>query len=215
VPAIQPALSTFRSIFCIHIQEQPIMSDPNIMASRIARQAVEDWVLANAHLRVTLRSDNLTLSVEDLATGETWGSDPWENSAGRIYLRGKNNDTLTVGLSGAAEKQIEVLTDAQSGTGLKISLSKFRSRLGPVRRDRGIEDHLSLELQLWLAAGRPELTCRVDKLGNTSRYWKVETIEWPLRMFPVRTALSCPRASIRPATSGISTGSGSASPDRS
>src|ERR1019366_1271871 len=30
-------------------------------------QQAEDWVLANRHLRVVLRSDNLTLSVEDLA----------------------------------------------------------------------------------------------------------------------------------------------------
>ncbi len=52
--------------------------------SHTARPQAEDWVLANQHLRVVLRSDNLTLSVEDLATQEMWGSDPWEASSHRF-----------------------------------------------------------------------------------------------------------------------------------
>lgn len=41
--------------------------------TRVARTPVEDWTLANPHLRVLVRSDNLTVSVEDLAARETWG----------------------------------------------------------------------------------------------------------------------------------------------
>ena len=163
------------------------MSDANVVINRVARPANEDWVLENKHLRVTLRADTLTFTVHDLATGEVWGSDPWESSAGRIHLRSKHNDTLTVNLSRAAEKRIEPVDDANKSKGLRISLAKFQSRLGPVRKDRGVEDHLSLELELWLTDDRPELTCRVAKLGNTSPYWTVETIEWPLRVFPVCT----------------------------
>ena len=124
--------------------------------SQVARsqQAVEDWVLANPHLRVVVRPDNLTLSVEDLDSRETWGADPWENSAGRIHLRSKNNETLAVNLGAAAQKKIESLAASgrQEGVGLQSSLSRFRSRLGPVREDRGVDDHLSLELQIRLAA---------------------------------------------------------------
>ena len=162
------------------------MSKDTVALSRAACPATEDWVLANRHLRVTLRPDTLTLTVEDVATHETWGSDPWENSAGRIHLRSKNNETLIVNLGGAAEKKIESVS-GKAGAGLKITLSAFKSRLGPVRKDRGVDTHLSLQLQIWLADDSPELTFRVEKMANTSPYWKVETIEWPMRLFPVRT----------------------------
>lgn len=166
-------------------QEQPATGG----VSRAARTSVEDWVLANPQLRVLLRPDTLTLSVEDLSTHETWGSDPWENSAGRIYLRGRNGETLTVGLGTAAQKNIEVVPAAgpQSGSELRISLSRFHSRLGPVREDRGVDNSLSLVLQVGLAKDSPELTFRVLELHNSSPYWRVETVEWPLRLFPVRT----------------------------
>src|ERR1019366_10185844 len=103
--------------------------------SRTTRtQQAEDWVLANQHLRVVLRSDNLTLSVEDLATQETWGADPWEASAGRIYLVGKDGEALTVSLGAAAQKEIAAIPAGagQNGYGLRLSLAKFRSRMGPV-----------------------------------------------------------------------------------
>ena len=151
--------------------------------SHVARTPVEDWVLANRHLRVQMRSDNLTVSVEDLAAKETWGSDPWENSAGRIYLRGKGGEALTVSLGSAAEKKIEPIDTG----GLRLSLSRFRSRMGPVRQDRNIDNALSLVLEIRLAKDTPELTFRVQELRNTSPYWEVETVEWPLRLFPVRT----------------------------
>jgi hypothetical protein len=157
--------------------------------SRAARPSVEDWVLANRQLRVVLRPDTLTLSVEDLSTHETWGSDPWENSAGRIYLQGKNGEALTVGLGTAAQKNIEVLpaSGAQGGPGLRIALSHFRSRMGPVREDRGVDSSLSLVLGVGLAKDNAELTFRVLEMHNTSPYWRVETVEWPLRLFPVRS----------------------------
>jgi hypothetical protein len=167
-------------------QEQPGAGEG---ISRSARPSVEDWVLANRQLRVLLRPDTLTLAVEDLSTHETWGSDPWENSAGRIYLRGNNGEALTVGLGTAAQKNIEVLpaAGAQDGPRLRISLSRFHSRMGPVREDRGVDNSLSLVLQVGLAKDTPELTFRVLELHNTSPYWRVETVEWPLRLFPVRT----------------------------
>jgi Family of unknown function (DUF5696) len=157
---------------------------PGAGVSRVARQsAVEDWVLANSHLRAVLRADSLTLSVEDLSAHETWSSDLWENSAGRIHLRGKSGEALSVGLGAAAQKNIE----AVAGTGVRISLSGFRSRLGPVREDRGVESSLSATLEIDLAQGSPELTFRVLELRNTSPYWTLESIEWPMRLFPVRT----------------------------
>lgn len=157
--------------------------------SRAGRPQLDDWVLANRHLRVVVRPDNLTLSVEDLSTRQSWDSDPWENSAGRIHLRGKKGESLTVSLGAAAQKKIEALPagEGQDRVGLQFGLSKFRSRLGPVREDRGPEEHLSLVLQIWLAKDRPELSFRIEQLHNSSRYWEVETIEWPLRPFPVRT----------------------------
>jgi len=157
--------------------------------SHTMRPQAEDWVLANQHLRVVLRSDNLTLSVEDLSAQEAWGSDLWENSAGRIYLRGKSGEALTVSLGAAEQKQIEAIPvrAGQNGAGLQLSLSKFRSRLGPVREDRNVDNALSLVLQVWLAQDSAELTFRIEELHNSSPYWRVETIEWPLRLFPVRT----------------------------
>lgn len=153
-----------------------------------ARPQVEDLVLANKHLRVLVRPDNLTMSVSDLSTQETWGSDPWENSAGRIHLRGKNDESLAINLSAAAEKKIEALpANGPNGIGLQFSLSKFRSRLAAAREDRSPDGHLSLVLQVWLAKDSPELTFRVEQLRNTSSYWQAETVEWPLRLFPVRT----------------------------
>ncbi|MFB3826319.1 MAG: DUF5696 domain-containing protein [Bryobacteraceae bacterium] len=149
---------------------------------RVPRPQGEDLVLANQHLRVTVRPDNLTLAVEDLAARETWGPDPWENAAGRIHLRGRRGETLAVSLGGAAGKKVE-----ETPGGIRLSLSGFRSRLGPVREDRSVEKHLSLSLAVILAKDRPELTFRIEQLQNSSRYWQVETIEWPLRLFPVRT----------------------------
>src|ERR1035438_1715476 len=158
--------------------------------SRAARPSVEDWVLANRQLRVLLHPDTLTLSVEDLSTRETWGSDPWENSAGRIYLRGKNGEALTVGLGTAAQKNIEVMpaSGAQPGPGLRISLSRFRSRMGPVREDRGVDGSLSLVLEVGLAKDNPELTFRVLEMHNSSPYWRGGAGGRPPGLFPVRTA---------------------------
>ncbi len=157
--------------------------------SHTARPQAEDWVLANQHLRVVLRSDNLTLSVEDLATQEAWGSDPWEASAGRIYLLGKGGEALSVSLGAAAQKEISAIpaVAGRNGYGLRLSLAKFRSRMGPVREDRNVDNALAVVLQVWLAEDSPELTFRIEELHNTSPYWRVETIEWPLRLFPVRT----------------------------
>lgn len=157
--------------------------------SRAGRPPVQDWVLANKHLRVLVRADNLTLVVEDLTAQESWASDPWENSPGRIHLRGKHGESLALNLASAAQKQIEAIPvmDGQASVGLQFSVSNFRSRMGPVREDRGVERHLSLVLQLWLTKDSPELTFRVEKLQNSSPYWTVETIEWPLRLFPIST----------------------------
>ncbi len=169
------------------VQERPGGQGAVAGISRVARAPAEDWVLANKHLRVVVRTDNLTLSVEDLSSKETWGSDPWENSAGRIHLRGKKGEALALSLGAAAQKKIDAVpgTDAE-GAGLRFSLSEFRSRLGPVREDRGVEPHLSLMLQVRLSKDSPELSFRIEELRNRSPYWEVETVEWPLRLFPVR-----------------------------
>src|SRR5436190_1867395 len=158
--------------------------------NQITRPPVQDWTLENDHLRLTLLSDSLALSAEEKATGTRWSADLWQGSAGCVMLRSRGGDTLSVDLAAAREKRIEPLpaTDGDAGaSGLRLVLSQFRSRLGPVRRDRSIEPHLTLELQIRLAADRPEFTCRVERLENTSAYWRLDTIEWPLRLFPVRT----------------------------
>src|ERR1035437_9804739 len=126
-------------------------------------QQAEERALSNNKLRVHLRP-NLTLSVEDLATQVTWGSDPWENSAGRVHLHGKHGETVTVSLSGAAQKKIDTLP-AANGEGFQISLSDFRSRMGPVRDDRDPGAHLSLVLQILLSKDSPELTLRIQATG--------------------------------------------------
>ena len=59
--------------------------------------------------------------------------------------------------------------------------------MGPVREDRNVDNALAVVLQVWLAQDSPELTFRIEELHNSSAYWRVETIEWPLRLFPVRT----------------------------
>jgi hypothetical protein len=155
--------------------------------SQAPQRQVEDLVLANKQLRVRLRPDNLTISVDDLGTQETWGSDPWENSAGRIYLRGRHGETLTVSLGAAAQKKVESTAAGNAEDGVQISLSEFRTRMGPVRNDRDPGAHLSLVLQILLAKESPDLVLRVQQLQNRSPYWDVDTIEWPLRLFPVRT----------------------------
>ena len=147
----------------------------------------DDWIMANRHLRVLLRPDNLTVSVNDLSTQQTWGSDPWENSAGRVHLRGKHGETITLSLGAAMQKKIDALPDMSHDEGLQISLSNFRSRMGPIRDDRDPGAHLSLELQILLGKDSPDLFFRIQQLENQSSYWDVEAVEWPLRLFPVRT----------------------------
>jgi hypothetical protein len=156
--------------------------------SHTARPGAEDRVLANGQLRAVLRSDNLTVSAEDLTTHESWGSDPWENSAGRIQLKGKTGESVSLNLSSAADKKLEALPGRVDGSsGVRISLAHFHSRMGPVRGDRDPGAQLSVVLQVWLAKDRPELKFRIDSMHNDSPYWKVEQIEWPLRVFPVRS----------------------------
>lgn len=157
-------------------------------AGSAAQPQGEDRVLSNGKLRLHLRP-NLTVSVEDLATGVTWGSDPWENSAGRVHLRSKHNETATVGLNAAGQKRIEALPAASGAEGFQISLSDFHSRMGPVREDRDPAAGLSLVLQILLAKNSGDLTFRVQQMEDRSQYWEVETVEWPLRLFPVRTVL--------------------------
>ena len=69
---------------------------------------------------------------------------------------------------------------------MQISLSDFPSRLGPVRGDRDPGAHLFLTLQILPAADASNLTLRIQDMKR-SPYWDVETIEWPLRGFAVRT----------------------------
>jgi hypothetical protein len=152
--------------------------------SGAARAQANDVVLENGQLRAAIRPDSLTVSVEDLATHEAWSADPWENAAGRIHLRGKEGETLTLNLSAAQDKRIDRLPQGQ---GVQISLARFRTRMGPVRPDRDPGSGLSLTLEISLAAGSPELAFRIDRMQNDSPYWKVEAIEWPMRLFPVRT----------------------------
>jgi len=149
--------------------------------------ASQPLMLANRQLRVRVRPDNLTITVDDLATQQTWGSDPWENSAGRVQLRGKHGETVSLSLSAATQKKVEALPGGSAQDGVQIVLAEFRSRMGPVRQDRDPGAHLSLGLQILLARDRPDLTLRVQQLKNESPYWDVETVEWPLRLFPVRT----------------------------
>src|SRR6516164_11442160 len=91
-----------------------------VSISAPAAPQAEERVVANSKLRVHLRS-NLTVSVEDLATGVTWGSDPWENSAGRLHLRGKRGEIIHVNVSSASQKKIESLPEG----GFQISLEDF------------------------------------------------------------------------------------------
>ena len=143
--------------------------------------AQQETLLENRSLRVRLHS-NLTLTVDDLSTQVTWTSDPWENSAGRVHLRGKHGETVSVSLNSAAQKKIEPAAE-----GIRIALSDFRSKMGPVRNDRDPGAQLSLVLQVLLAKDTPDLTLRIEDLQNRSQYWTVDTVEWPLRLFPVRT----------------------------
>jgi hypothetical protein len=102
---------------------------------------------------------------------------------------GKGGEALTVSLGAAAQKEIAAIPAGagQNGYGLRVSLAGFRSRMGPVREDRNVDHALAVVLQVWLARDSPELTFRIEELHNSSDYWRVETIEWPLRLFPVRT----------------------------
>jgi len=52
----------------------------------------------------------------------------------------------------AAQKEITAIPAGagQSGYGLRLSLAKFRSRMGPVRADRNVDRPLGV-LQVWLA----------------------------------------------------------------
>jgi hypothetical protein len=157
-----------------------------ILTAGIAYAAAEEQTFANQHLRVHFRSDNLTVTVEDLAGGQTWGSDPWENSAGRVHLRGKHGESASVSLSSAGKKNVEALPAA---TGVHVSLSDFRSRMGPVREDRDPAARLSLVLEISLAKNSRELTFRIQQMEDRSPYWRVESVEWPLRLFPVLTTV--------------------------
>jgi len=151
--------------------------------------AADDVTFANRQLRVHVRPDNLTVTVDDLAGVQAWGSDPWENSAGRVHLRGKHGETASVSLNAAGQKKIEPLPAGSGAQGVQITLSDFRSRMGPVREDRDPAAGLSLALQVLLATNSGDLTFRVQQLEDRSPYWEVESVEWPLRLFPVRTTV--------------------------
>jgi hypothetical protein len=90
-------------------------------------------------------------------------------------------------LGAAIEKKIDALPGVSPAEGLQISLSNFRSLMGRVREDRDPGAHLSVVLQILLAKDSPDLSFRLQRLENQSSYWDVETVEWPLRLFSVRT----------------------------
>jgi hypothetical protein len=113
--------------------------------SHTARPQAEDWVLANQHLRVVLRSDNLTLSVEDLATEEAWGSDPWEASAGRIYLLGKGHQ-----LENSFDQVAEIVHDLKYNLGVDRALI----RIAGWSRKGYDNDRLIDQLQVNTEAGK-------------------------------------------------------------
>src|SRR5438270_185298 len=123
-------------------------------------QTAEERVLSNSKLRVHVRP-NLTLSVEDQSAHVTWGSDPWENSPGRVHLRGKHGEAVTVNLAAASQKKFDAAAGPGGGDGLQISLSDFRTRMGPVRDDRDPGAHLSVTLQVLLAKDAPNLVLRI------------------------------------------------------
>lgn len=157
--------------------------------SRAAETPVEDWIVDNGKLRVRLRPDSLTVSVEDLVGKESWSADPWENSAGSVRLRGKHGEAASLGLSSASRKKIVALSGGGGNgeVGYQISLSDFRPRMLPGREDRDPGNHLSLVLEVALVKGSGELVFRIRELHNSSPYFRVESVEWPLRLFPVRT----------------------------
>ncbi len=152
---------------------------------RVAESPVEDWVTENGRLRIRLRPDTLTLTVEDLVGKETWSSDPWENSAGSIHLRGKHGESTSLPLSSASQKRITPLTSGD--TGFHLSLSEFRTRITPGREDRDPGNHLSAVLKILMAKNSSDLIFEVQEVQNGSQYWTVVSVEWPLRLFPVRT----------------------------
>jgi hypothetical protein len=172
-----------RPLAIILLAGTPFILQAAPQQSRAAQRPEEERILSNGKLRVHLRP-NLTVAVEDLATSVTWGSDPWENSAGRIHLRGRRAENVNVSLGSAAQKKIETIS---GGEGWRIALEDFRSRMGPVRNDRDPGAHLSVVLEIQLVKASPNLTFRIQDVQNKSQYWTVETIEWPLRLFPVRT----------------------------
>jgi hypothetical protein len=157
--------------------------------SRVAQTPVEDWVADNGKLRIRLRPDALTLTVEDLVGKETWSSDPWENSAGSIHLRGKHGESASLALSSASQKKIVALqgNDASGELGFQLSLSEFRPRMMPGREDRDPGSHLSIVLKALMVKNTSELVFQVQELHNESRYWTVESVEWPLRLFSVQS----------------------------
>lgn len=146
---------------------------------------LEDRILENGRLRVRLLPDTLTLTVEDLEGKEMWTSDPWENSAGSIHLRSKHDESASLALSAASKKQIAALPAGQIG--FEMSLSDFRPRMMPGREDRDPGNQLSIVLNILLEKNSPEIVFEIKELHNNSPYWTVSSVEWPLRMFPVRT----------------------------
>jgi hypothetical protein len=142
--------------------------------------------LENQHLRVQLHPDTLTVSVEDLAGKEAWSSDPWENNAGSMHLRSRHGESATIALSAATQKKITA-ADSDGEFALAIALDGFRTRLVAGREDRDPASQLSLLLRVSLSRNSPELGFHILELRNGSDYWAVESVEWPLRLFPVRT----------------------------
>lgn len=155
--------------------------------SHVPETPSEDWVLENGHLRLKLRPESLTLTLEDLDGKQTWTSDPWENSAGSIHLRSKHDETTSLGLATAAKKQLQALPSSEGRLGIEIALSDFRPRMIAGREDRDPGNQLSIKLRITLEKDAPELVFKVSEMHNGSRYWTVDSIEWPLRLFPVRS----------------------------
>jgi hypothetical protein len=157
---------------------------PGIVSlAQAAGSTAQERVLENGRLRVRLRPDSLTLTVEDLDGKETWTSDPWENSAGSIHLRSKHGESASLSLSSASKK---LITDVGQ-SGVQISLSDFRPRMVAGREDRDSGNQLSLVLGIALESDRPEVVFEVREIKNASLYWTVDSIDWPLRLFPVHS----------------------------
>jgi hypothetical protein len=155
-----------------------------------AKREHHTWHLGNDSLSIAVDTRRLTIFVTERVTGTEWGADPWKATLGMLELRGRDGRFTTMDLSSARVKELEETADSRDRQwkGVRMKLIDFPSPDGPVRPDRDVSG-VEVELALLIHESEPEFKFVVEAVETHSAYWDFESLQSPVRLFPLRTVI--------------------------